>query len=87
MTTKHTLYMPANGTEGEIFDAEWCAHCAHDAPFREDIEWNDGCEILAAGLRGEQPAEWIERGGVPACTAFLGEGVEPRCLLTLEMFP
>jgi hypothetical protein len=28
-------YRPANGTEGEIFDAEFCDRCTHDAAWRD----------------------------------------------------
>lgn len=80
-------YMPANGTEGGIFDDGWCSHCARDAAFREDMDHNDGCQILAAALCNQQPKEWIWRNGAPHCIAFRDDPANPaRCPYTLEMF-
>lgn len=92
VTAEGLPYMPANGTEGEIFQDGWCAHCARDAEFRRQWEETgnpqvDGCAILAASLRGEQPKEWLFRKGEPICTAFTDEPLrEPRCPETMEMF-
>ena len=93
LTAEGRPYMPANGTEGEIFQEDWCAHCTHDAEFRR--QWDetggnpqcDGCEILAASLRGEQPKEWFYHKGQPICSAFTdGPLPTPRCPHTMEMF-
>lgn len=92
-TAEGRPYMPANGTEGELFQDGWCAHCTRDAEFRRQFDETgnpqvDGCEILAASMRGEQPKEWLHRKGEPICTAFTEEPLgEPRCPHTLEMFP
>lgn len=82
-----TPYMPANGTEGEIFDEGWCSHCSRDAAFRLDMANNDGCEILAAAYRGEQQAAWSWLKGAPTCANFSDDPANPvRCQLTKEMF-
>lgn len=86
-----TPYTPANGTEGEIFDDGWCAHCARDAAFRKSFAEGygdvDGCQILAAGLFGENPKEWLWRKGEPICTAYTEDPSCPlRCPYTKEMF-
>ncbi|ABF71333.1 p082 [Rhizobium phage 16-3] len=81
-----TPWMPSNATEFDGFDANWCAHCSRDAAFREDMDNNDGCEILAAAYRGEQQATWFWRKGVPHCANFSDDPANPvRCPLTLEM--
>lgn len=79
-------YMPANGTEGEIFIESWCADCAHD-----DEENEDYCDILSNSFFGTQPKEWTWRNGCGHCSAFVpfepGKAKpEPRCPHTLEMF-
>lgn len=79
--------MPSNGTAGMDFEEQWCVHCFRDAAFRNDMENNDGCEILAAVIRGEQPKEWIWRGGKLVCTFFSDDPDNPvHCPLTMEMF-
>lgn len=91
-TAEGRPYMPGNGTEGEAFQDGWCASCMRDAEFRK--QWNetgnpqvDGCEILAASLRGEQPKEWLFRNGDPICSAFTEvEPVGARCDKTGELF-
>ncbi|TIL38608.1 MAG: hypothetical protein E5Y82_13750 [Mesorhizobium sp.] len=80
-------YMPANGTEGEIFYESWCAHCARDAAFREDVDRNEGCQILADSYCGVQSKDWVWRKGAPACLAFTDDPACPvRCPHTLELF-
>jgi hypothetical protein len=76
-------YMPSNGTEGDIFESAWCAHCAI-----ADMEADYFCPIMCNAHCGEQPAEWIYKSGRPHCTAFvpLGQPIpEPRCPHTLEL--
>lgn len=69
-------YRPSNGTEGEIFQEDFCAKCPRDAKFREDPEKHEGCEILARTMAynvtdPEYPKEWIyDEKGEPTCTAF-----------------
>lgn len=86
-------YMPANGTEGMIFQEGWCAHCARDAEFRQSYEETggnptcSGCQIYAAAFFGEQPKEWFWRKGQPYCSAHTEDPNCPvRCPDTLEMF-
>lgn len=85
-------YMPSNSSEGEWFEANYCARCVHDKAFRE--AWADdsipdveGCEIIARAQRGDQPPEWIEDEHGPRCTAFeLIDGETPPDDLTDDMF-
>ncbi len=88
-------YMPSNGTEGEIFQSEWCARCQRDRAMREGIPFEDidpereSCQILNASYRGEA-FEWVyDASGQPLCTAFVpaGDRVVDRCQHTTEMFP
>ena len=82
-------YRPSNGTEGDIFMAEWCEKCAlanYDDPDR-------ACMIqlraLAHGIdEPEYPGEWnYSNAGIPQCTAFtVKEPPEPRCEKTPDMF-
>lgn len=77
--------MPANGTEGAEWEVSWCAHCAHDAAFREDMD-KEGCPILAEAIWGNRP-EWQWRNGEPICTRFMQDPANPlRYPFTLEMF-
>ena len=91
-TAEGRPYMPSNGTEGEVFQEGWCVHCARDAEFRKEFGETgeahcNGCEILAASLRGEQPKEWYYRKGQPICAAYTEDPACPlRCPLTKEMF-
>lgn len=69
-------YRPSNGTEGEIFQCEFCYRCAKDMPSRH-------CKIalraFAFDIRDPQyPAEWIEDLEGPRCTAFVLRGSVPR---------
>lgn len=59
-------YMPANGTEGDIFQIQWCKNCNKNLC---DYSRN-GCEILAKAYCDDQPTEWIYCDGKPTCTAF-----------------
>ena len=86
-------FMPANGTDGSCFQEGWCFHCARDADFQQSWEETggnptcDGCSILAASLRGEQPKEWFWKNGEPHCSAYTEDPSCPvRCPDTLEMF-
>lgn len=91
VTAEGRPYMPANGTEGEIFQSGWCAHCTRDTEFCRQFEETgnphvDGCEILAASMAGDQPKEWFYRGGRPICTAYTEDPACPaRCIFTLEL--
>ncbi len=91
-TAEGRPYMPSNGTEGGIFQDGTSAHCARDAEFRRQWEETgnpqvDGCEILAASLRGEQPKEWFFRKGEPICSAYTEDPACPvRCPNTMDLF-
>ena len=84
-------YRPSNGTEGDFFMSQWCAHCALN-----NLD-DDFCVIQMLALThdiddDEYPSEWIYRNGIPICTAYLhtadANGEEPtvRCYLTPDMF-
>lgn len=62
-------YFPSNGTEGALFIRRWCERCERDAAYRAGDTGN-GCQILAVAMCGDEPAEWIYKGGEPACAAF-----------------
>lgn len=53
-------YMPANGTEGMLFEARWCDNCC------KNLE----CGILSNALAGKQPMQWIYWNNKPICTTF-----------------
>ncbi len=68
-----TKYRPANGTEGDMFRAQFCDRCWHDR--------DESCEIFARTLvhyvdDPEYPEEWQENRvhedyvEEPHCTAF-----------------
>lgn len=74
-------YRPSNGTEGDMFQEGWCAHCKRDKAFRADPDREEGCNILARSMAysvGEQgyPVEWIWQRGRPVCTAFDDEALQ-----------
>lgn len=83
----HVPYRPSNGTEGDIFQAMWCAHCAkRGGPDIRggDVEEMDYCDILAWTMALEiddpgYPEQWRQDGpSGPRCTAFdSGDGIEP----------
>lgn len=89
MTAKHAgeKYRPSNGTEGDLFIAAHCYHCAIDG---------DNCEILHATAAYnpadlEYPVEWqYGKDGQPTCTAFRLldelEVTKERCKHTMDMF-
>jgi hypothetical protein len=56
-----TPYKPANGTEGDIFEANWCNKCK-----KNDIL----CPILCDAYCGEQPVQWIYWNNKPICIVF-----------------
>lgn len=77
--SKSKPYRPSNGTEGEIFEAQFCSQCEHEAAWRRDDLKHDACKIharvYAFGINDPQyPKEWIEDEDGPHCTAFLIEG-------------
>lgn len=82
-------YRPANATEGNDFERNWCAHCLCD----KVADWEDefGNDIPGACpirdiAQYAAPPEWTYRHGMPWCTAFEEDQQNPaRCLLTKEM--
>lgn len=56
-------YMPANGTEGMLFEARWCHNCC------KNLE----CGILSNAFAGDQPTQWIYWNNKPICTTFKKE--------------
>lgn len=62
-------YRPSNGTEGDIFTAEFCANCTRHEDFTE-------CDIALRSFAfsigdDEYPEEWqYDSEGNPTCTAF-----------------
>lgn len=64
------LYRPSNGTEGEMFESEFCEHCERDRAWREAWQTDGdpgnvkGCDILARALAfgiddPQYPREWV----------------------------
>ena len=66
-------YRPSNGTEGDLFMAEFCDRCSKCK----------GCEIIGAAMlfekdHEEYPKEWVyDAEGCPTCTAFEKKGDNP----------
>ena len=70
---KTERYRPSNGTEGEIFQEEWCERCAKDSPSRP-------CSILTRTMalavdEPGYPKQWVRDAEGdwprnPRCTAF-----------------
>ena len=58
-------YVPANRTEGAIFESHWCMQCKH-----EEKPDGQSCNILMNAYCGEQPNEWIYWDDKPLCTAY-----------------
>lgn len=84
-------YFPSNGTEGDDFEAKWCAHCL----VNKGDDWEDEfgfdvpfvCPILSAARCGSSsPQQWVYRHDMPWCTAFEEDATNPpRCLFTMEL--
>ena len=54
-------YMPSNGTEGLMFEEQWCASCIK----------RSGCTIVLTAMAGKQPKAWkFDDDGKPECTSF-----------------
>lgn len=69
-------YRPSNGTEGMMFEAEFCDRCKHDDECRRTGNTDVGCRIYLHVLcyevtDPEYPVEWVfDALGHPICTAF-----------------
>lgn len=82
-------YRPANGTEGDIFRAEWCDSCALLKDENEEY-----CQILGSTFMFHTddpgyPDEWeYDEDGNPCCTEYLHDSEKPmpRCTRTIDMF-
>ena len=82
-------YSPSNGTEGDIFIAQWCNSCAFYK--NEDDEY---CETLGLTFAldvddSDYPVEWTyDKNNQPCCTKYLHDSEKPipRCSGTQDMF-
>lgn len=67
------LYRPSNGTEGEIFMAQFCQHCERDRYASRPCSIIGRTMALNVNEMG-YPTEWIKDvdqwPGNPRCTAF-----------------
>ena len=58
---ENKLYMPSNGTEGQIFMEKYCDKC-----YKEK-----NCNMLLNSMIGKQPKQWIyDKNNKPTCTSF-----------------
>lgn len=48
----------SNGTEWEIWSANWCDRCLVEAPFRNGLKGATGCPLIVTAM-SEVPAEWF----------------------------
>jgi len=68
-------YRPSNGSEGLLFQHEFCDRCIQDRAARAG-NYEDGCPILAFALMLDiddegYPSEWVADGVLGGrCTAF-----------------
>lgn len=66
----------SNGTEFEIWEAHYCANCKVDRAFRKrGFVGDDGCQLIALCMIGEDVPEWSEDPNVDGwpnaiCSAF-----------------
>ena len=67
-------FIPSNGTEGLMFQEEWCRRCKRDQAFQRGE--GEGCQILADTYahwpdENKFPSEWTYNDKSEAiCTAF-----------------
>jgi hypothetical protein len=73
-------YMPSNGTEGDLFMAQWCSTCVKQ----------DTCMRVDRAMIGDQPRDWVrDDNGAPTCRAHSStkrERAAPRCKSTGDLF-
>lgn len=67
---KQELYMPSNGSEGEIFLEKWCGNCKKDSTFRKE-DAKTMCPIFTKSLVEDNVKQWIYKDGIPTCTSFV----------------
>lgn len=65
------LYLPSNGTEGDIFVANWCVLCSNLN--LNDDAFGCNCPIYLNSMIGNVPEWIIDANGQPKCTAFQEE--------------
>jgi len=53
-------YYPSNGTEGAMFEAQYCDRCYKHRQ----------CSILLNAVVGNQPKQWVYENDDPVCTSF-----------------
>lgn len=47
----------ANGTEGEMWMANWCERCKHDTPAKQA---KGGCPLVMVAMMQRTPSEWLD---------------------------
>jgi len=60
-------YVPANGTEGTMFEIEWCCKCSRRAL---DPNAKTQCLHELRAFFGENNKKWYSINGKPTCLAF-----------------
>lgn len=74
MSTTTLPYRPSSGTEGELFQQDFCDRCAQCQPALPP------CDILVRSLflnitDSDYPREWVQDGeGSAWCTVFVAQG-------------
>jgi hypothetical protein len=64
------IFRPSNGTEGLLFEEQFCWKCSHDGFSKNEDE--ESCEILLRSLCNQHVPEWIWGvDGNPLCTHFI----------------
>lgn len=63
--------MPSNGTDGAIFESQFCDQCFSDKGRFTGNPEDKSCGIYMKAMCGEQPEEWIIEDGSPKCTSFI----------------
>lgn len=77
-------YRPSNGTEGDLFYAQYCARC------RAEEDDDNPCMIYGNALFNnigdpDYPIEWkFDANGHPKCSAFVWRGPDPTRLAKSE---
>jgi hypothetical protein len=70
-------YRPSNGTEGMIFEDNYCSQCIHEKWMHTQKDGDKQCDIynrvqLFDFTDKEYPKEWIyDQNEKPTCTAFV----------------
>lgn len=61
MSLGDTVEPPAfsNGSEFDIWQANWCDRCWHDREARKG-NFESGCELIALGLAHQSVPQWVE---------------------------